>query len=142
MGKKLLEDPGDDQLEYRRHLVEARHSAMEDYDRAVMTLAAATLALSVTFLHEIAPAPKPGTTWAVIGAWVLLGIALLATFLSIGTGIVGLGRAIRDYDDRRTKKLERPGGVWANATDVLNVVSGCCLILGLVLLAWFAGQNM
>ncbi len=120
----------DDLTDYRNHLVEARHAAMGDYDRAVLTLAAATLALSITFLHEIAPAPKPGTTWAVLAAWMFLGGAILATFLSIGTGIVGLGRAIRDFDDNRTKKLARPGGTWAHATDVLNVASGACFTLG------------
>jgi hypothetical protein len=33
---------------YRDQLVEARHDASQDYDRAVLTLASATLALSVT----------------------------------------------------------------------------------------------
>jgi hypothetical protein len=128
--------------DYRNHLVEARHSAMEDYDRAVLTFASATLALSVTFLHEIAPTPKPGTTWAVLAAWLLLGGSLVSTFLSIGTGIVGLGGAIKDFDDGKTEKLERPGGNWARSTDVLNVAAGIGFVLGLVLLSWFAAQNM
>lgn len=45
--------------EYRAHVLSAMHETSRDFDRAVLTLAGGTLALSVTFAHEIAPTPLP-----------------------------------------------------------------------------------
>lgn len=48
----------DDRTEHhRRHQYDALHAASRDYDQAILTLAAASLALSVPFAHDITPTP-------------------------------------------------------------------------------------
>jgi hypothetical protein len=127
---------------YRDQLVKARHDASQDYDRAVLTLTSATLALSVTFLHDIAPQPKPGSNALLLLSWVLLGAGLIATFVSLLTSQWALRQAIADVDAGKTDKLQHPGGRLAFATEVLNVVAGIGFVVGLVFLAGFAFVNM
>lgn len=127
---------------YRRHLVEARHAASQDYDRAILTLASATLALSVTFLHDIAPVPKAATSGFVVASWICLVGALLAILGSLLTSQWALGQAIEDVDGGREDRLEHPGGWPARITQALNIAAGVSFVAGLCLLAWFANQNI
>ncbi len=55
-------------LDHRKHLVDALHTASRDYDRNLLTLAAGALGLSTTFVHNIASHPR--YTWALLFAWV------------------------------------------------------------------------
>ncbi len=128
--------------EYRRHLVDARHAASQDYDRAVLTLSSATLALSVTFLHDIAPTPKPGSTTLVVLSWLCLGGALVLIFASLLTSRWSLERALDDHDANKPEEPQRPGGRLAVTTEVLNVLAGVGVVAGFVFLAWFALINV
>jgi hypothetical protein len=123
--------------EYRRHLYDALHAASRDYDQAILTLAAGTLALSVTFLHEITPTPIPWTRLLILAAWGSLGGSLIAVVASLATSQWVLRRQI-DAIDRRTQwtmaSIDRALQV-RRATAILNAVAGIGLIVGLVLLA-------
>jgi hypothetical protein len=47
--------------DYLKLLYDAHHDASRDYDQAILTLSAGTLALSVTFVHDITPSPAAGS---------------------------------------------------------------------------------
>jgi hypothetical protein len=127
---------------YRDHLVEALHAASQDYDRAVMTLASGTLALSVTFAHNIAPTPVAWSRNLLVGSWALLGLALIAILISLLTSQGGLRRAIADVDAGNEAALRKPGGLRALITERLNVLAGGSFVVGLGLFAYYAFVNI
>ncbi len=125
--------------DYRRHLYDALHAASRDYDQAILTLAAGTLGLSVTFLHDITPTPIASTRILVVGAWGSLGAALIAIVVSFVTSQAVLRRRIAVLD--RPDKVTAPP-VWAErATGLLNALAGFALIAGLILLGLYALDN-
>jgi hypothetical protein len=133
-GMSAEEGSGED---YRRHLYDALHAASRDYDQAILTLAAGTLGLSVTFLHDITPTPVGSTRLLVIGAWGSLGAALIAIVLSFLTSQWVLRRRIAAIDD----KSQTPSPLGDRVTGILNGLAGLGLIAGLVLLGLYALEN-
>lgn len=69
-------------LDERRHLIESDRSAAEQFDKALLTLSAGALGLSITFINQIAPNPEAETLWLVIVAWILFCCSVLSTLLS------------------------------------------------------------
>lgn len=129
---------GDNRRElYEKHLYDALHAASRDYDQAILTLAAGTLALSVTFLHDITPTPIASTRILVVGAWGSLGAALIAIVVSFVISQWILRRRIAVID-----RLGEAPPRWAELlTEGLNVLAGLALIAGLILLGWYALEN-
>jgi len=126
--------------DYRRHLYEALHAASRDYDQAILTLAAATLALSVTFAHDITPTPAAGTRTILLAAWAVLVVSMVAIVASFLTSQRLLRRTIDDLDRTEDAKPAAPGRM-AVATELLNWLAGGALVVGLVLLGCYALAN-
>lgn len=123
--------------EYRRHLVEALHSASRDYDQAVITLASAILAVSVTFSHDITPTPVEGSKPLLLLAWLFLIGAVIATVFSFLTSQKVLRDTIASVDLGEAPRFGR----FATATVALNLTAGTGLVGGLILLGLYALQN-
>jgi len=124
--------------EYRRHLQGALRDASRDYEQAVLVVSAGTLAVSVTFARDITPTPVPGSTGGLVVAWLLLGLAMLATVLSFVTSQREIWNQTAAIDDGKEVKL-----TWlARATWLLNLVGGVALAGGLILLGAYALTNM
>ena len=134
-----MSDVDDDRLEHhRKQLYDALHAASRDYDQAILTLAAASLAPSVTFAHDITPTPVEGTRPVLFAAWVSLVVSLLSIVASFLTS----QRLLRD----ELNALNRPDEAtsppfWATWTEPLNWLAGLALVLGLVVLGWYAAAN-
>ena len=58
-------------LEERKDLVKAEQSMYERFDKAILTLSAGALGISITFINQIAPTPKPNTRGWILSAWLL-----------------------------------------------------------------------
>lgn len=63
-------------LEYRKHLWEAGKSASENTDKAILTLSAGALALSMTFLKDIVPLKDVIDLPIIIIAWRSFGSSI------------------------------------------------------------------
>ena len=126
---------------YRDLLVKADLKASEAYDKAVMTLSGGTLAISLTFIKDVAPSPQPGTIWSLETAWICLAISILAILFSMLTSRWAIRKAI-DQVDRNDKFKGTPGGHFAYITKVLNVAAGLAFFGGVFFLGWFAITNM
>jgi hypothetical protein len=142
---------GDDPVleDYRKHLYESLNSASRDYDQSILTLAAGTLAVSVTFAHDIATKPVPGTNAILLAAWGSLVLALVLIVISFQTSQHVIRLAIRAIDPppaRQQTRLDRAkaflSGLAAPLTGTLNVLAGAALIAGLGLLGWYAYLNV
>jgi hypothetical protein len=123
------------QQSYRDHLVSARENASRDYDKAVLTLAAGALVISITFIHNIAPHPKD--TAFVLAAWLLLAATLVIVVISLLTSQSALLGAINDHDAHKDSGKQR-----GMLMTVLNIAAGSTFILGVVSLIVFAVLNL
>ena len=57
-------------LDERKLLIDAEAEGARSFDKAIMTLSAGALGLSLTFIKEIVCHPHGSTLWLLIGAWV------------------------------------------------------------------------
>ena len=125
---------------YRDYLQRAHENASRDFDSTVLTLSAGSLALSVTFLHDIAPTPRPGSIEWVLVAWLLFIVAAASVLVGYRLSQTVIEEALLAFevegrDGDRLVRLSR----WANR---LTALAGGSLVIGLSFFARFAVLNL
>jgi hypothetical protein len=120
---------------YREVLVEAHRRSSEAYDKAVMTLSGGALAISLTFIHDVAPQPKH-KGW-IAWSWGLLALSLLLILVSFVASQYAIGRQIREVDRLRVLQWNLAGRMTAG----LNFASGLAFIAGVTCMVRFAWFN-
>lgn len=128
----------DETLDHRRHLLEALHAASQDFDRAIMTLSAGALGVSIAFVRDIAV--NPSALCLLRSSWILFTLSLLLILISFITSQEALRFEIEKLGQTATEA--RPGGGFGVATLWLNITSGLSLVAGVVCLVWFALVNV
>jgi hypothetical protein len=160
----------DPQYEYRKQRYESyvkereslNHSSLEisgRYDKSVLFLSGGALALSVTFIEKIAPAPV-AWTFVVLGtAWLLLISCVVFELYALATSQTAINEQVRlldaEYDEflRAASDTAKTAVVKAGPpaaaenrfttrTRRLNVWSLRCLVFGLACLCFFSGVNL
>jgi len=122
----------------RQWLLQADHAASRDFDKAIMTLAAGALGVSIAFVHDVAPHPVR-VAW--LGwAWGLFAASLVLILLSFLTSQHALRREMKVLSGERSDR--RPGGWLGLATIGLNWTSAGALVSGVVALVVFALYNL
>lgn len=125
---------------YRKHLVEARQKAQEDYDKTVLSLAGGALGISFAFVKDIAgPGPVLVPFW-LMAAWACWGVSSLCVLISFYTSHIGLDRSIQHID--RGEFTYRPGGTAVILTNILNAVGGLSFVLGIGAISVFVYLNV
>jgi Tfp pilus assembly protein PilV len=129
-------------LDQRRHLEQQRRKSNYEFDRQVLLLSAGALALSITFLHDIAPCPKAGTVLLLGIGWLGLVTAIVATVLSFRESSEAFLQQIRESDELyRTKKSPTVNDAAARRTRRLTTYAAVGFAVGLSCLALFAVLN-
>lgn len=133
-------------LEERKQLIASERDTAQQFDKAILTLAAGALALSITFINQIAPQPKPYSIYWLIIAWSFFCLSLLSTLISFLTSQAACRkqRAILDEEISKNSKKnnnteENNAALW---TDKLNKLSIAFFILGVMLLVVFSAMNL
>ena len=127
------------------HAASGLLSGAQQHDKAVLTLAAGALGLSISFVRNIAPNPSDGTLWMLAVSWLLFLLAITSTLASFQTSIHAFRRhdKILDLIHGGKDKAEGPAkNSWITATLVLNLVSPACFIFGAMFLATFSYTNL
>jgi hypothetical protein len=128
-------DPEEDRYQWLR---QAHHQASRDFDKAVMTLSAGALGVSIAFVNNVAP-HSTETIW-LGAAWVAFAMSLLLILGSFLASQHALLYEMRLPTDASASR--RIGGVWGTATAVLNWTSAIALVKGVVALIIFALYNI
>lgn len=110
----------------KRHanLLQLRQDSQQSYDRTLLTLSSGALALSLTFIKQLAVQGPP--TWPLLAAWISWGLSLTAVLASHYFSGLALTSAI--------EHIATPGGVGGGsntATKVLNALGGLLFLGGL-----------
>jgi len=129
-------------LDERRLLVEGEVQVAARFDKSVLTLSGGALLLSMTFVNDIVSG-SPKVTWALIVAWILLGMAIVAMLVSLLTSQKAYQRQ-QDILDKAFGDSE--GGdernCWACGTKWLNRISIMLFLVGIAFLGCFTVVNM
>jgi len=123
---------------YRDWLVKAHHTASQDFDRAVMTLAGGGLGISIAFVRDIAP--HPVHKWMLAFGLSAFTLSLVCVFISLLTSQATSLRMIEGIDANRepSEQFDVPG--WM--TDLLNRLAAAFLVLGVGFVVLFALYNL
>jgi hypothetical protein len=129
-------------LDERKLLIDAEQKSAEQFDKGILTLAAGALGISLVFIKDIAPHPKPATLWFLVSAWAGFGVSLVSTLTSFLTSVHALRRQ-RDILDAIESKQPTDGkNSCATMTKGLNFASIFFFIAGAVCLAFFSIVNI
>jgi len=127
------------------HLLSARQSSFEQFDKAIFTLSAGGLGLSVAFVKDIVPLAHTTCLGVLISSWVLFTTAIFSTLASFVLSQQAIDRQLFDAEqyylhgkkNHRTKK-----NPFATATKFCNIVSGICFFAAVLTTILFASFNV
>jgi hypothetical protein len=129
----------------RTLLVEMEQKSADQHDKAILTVASGGLALSITFLKDIAPNPLP-ETWKYLGvSWACFVVGILAILLSFLTSQSAC-RKQRDFLDELYQKgsvaVAAKKNWWSSWTNGLNWVSYALVFFAVVFFTLFSWLNL
>jgi hypothetical protein len=125
---------------YRKSQLEKANLAQAEYDKLVVTLSGGALGVSFTFLKDVAKKHSLLHTEYLFSSWVCWGLSVACILASLYTGILSLRRAVNQVDSG-TIYMQRPGGLFALLTLMLNPIAGFLFIFGLVFIIIFVYMN-
>lgn len=125
-------------VDERNRLIASHKDASGAFDRALMTLSAGSLGLSIAFVNDIAE--EPTSVWVLQTSWICMGLALLFIVASFAVSVEVHRRLIDGLDKNRPCEEEprwaRQGVTW------LNGVSAGAFLIGAGFLVYFAFVNV
>ncbi|GAM08383.1 hypothetical protein OR1_00654 [Geobacter sp. OR-1] len=131
-------------LEFRKHLWEAGKSANENTDKAILTLSAGALALSMTFLKDIVPLKDVIELPLIIAAWCAFGSSIACVLFSLYESRKAIDVQLQRLEsqiagDHESASLPNPH---IERTNRLNLVAGALFFTGLILTILFTTFNV
>lgn len=126
-------------LEERKTLVEAGKESLQQFDKTILTLAAAALGLSISFIDKIAPKPIPGTICYLIISWGCFCLSILLTLISFLTSYYACQKQIEILFEQNNKQGKN---IYSNVTMWLNYISIAFFMLGVIFLIIFSILNI
>jgi hypothetical protein len=127
-------------LQERRLAIDAEREVSTSFDKAMLTLSAGALALSITFVHQVGPAPR--LMWLLLLSWLGFSLTLLATLVSFLLSQASLRRYRAILDNRYEKKVDDERNAPAIWTKALNIASIALFTTGAALLVAFCFLNL
>jgi len=132
-------------LDERKALVEGENASADQFDKAILTLAAGALGLSLVFLEKIAPNPSPKTINYLSISWTALVVSLIAILSSFILSQHAYRRQREILEDEifpvAGKQVDSVNW-WSIWTTRLNWLSIATFIIGATMLAVFSIANV
>lgn len=128
----------------RTLLIEMEQKSADQHDKAILAVASGGLALSVTFLKDIAPHPSPETLKYLGLSWTCFVLGILAILLSFQTSQSAC-RKQRDFLDSLYKngsESDADENWWSSWTNRLNWVSYVLVFFAVVFFTFFSWLNL
>jgi hypothetical protein len=128
----------------RSELLDRQRANSDSYDKAILTLASGSLALSLSFIKDILPASSvPAWTGLLYASWILLTLAIISTVASYLFSNAAINQALvkntEYYLEEKEAALAKTK--LSYVVDASNLVSGILFILGIALTVAFVSIN-
>ena len=140
--KKLCQEQYD---RYTGHLWDQRHESQSEADKLVVTLASASLGLSMGFIKDVVPLAHSVLLPLLFLSWLGFGASIISTlvshYLSIRTVNDHIGQCEAYFFEEKRDAFDgaKKG---ARATEDCNRVSAITFVIGLALVLSFIGINV
>jgi multisubunit Na+/H+ antiporter MnhG subunit len=129
----------------REDLLKRLLSNNESYDKAILSLSSASLALSLTAIKFIIPLNSAINLWALKTSWLLFLITIICTLSSYIIGNKAISKELtrqEDYYINRLKKAQTGSNIYTNINSFLNAITGAFFVCGISLVIFFVIVNL
>jgi hypothetical protein len=134
-------------LDDRKTLINLKAEDSRLLDKSILTLSGGAFGISLAFLRQIAPDPESWSIGVLISSWVLFGISILTTLISLKTSQRACEKQIEilegdssQENDNQEERVVRNSA--STLTNRLNYCSITSFIIGAVLLSIFSIVNL
>jgi hypothetical protein len=127
----------------RKELTERQFSNSESYDKAILTLSSAFLALSLTFIKDVLGSAPVRGTWTLYASWIAFAAAIISTVVSLRVSDAALNsqlELIEQYYQHRDESAAEKSSL-SRWVDRCNNASGLLFVVGIVLTVIFVIHN-
>jgi hypothetical protein len=135
----------DDYVKEREHLSKYEAANYENYEKQILTLAAAFLAFSVSFIAILRNKPNVLLTWhsVLIASWICFAGSVLSVLLSFPINAIATRSAVEELERLLDgKESLETMSKWTIAGYVLYGGAGLTFLGGLILLLMFCAHNI
>ena len=134
----MSSDEQNEQGKYTWMLMDWERTASTSFDKAMLTLSAGALTLSLTYLKGLSTGPP--WHWMLKTCWIMFAASLLSTSWSFlfSQHAMRRQREIPPLGNPKPHNTKSESNRWAAVTNHLNWVSAGCFTLGVVLLTLYA----
>lgn len=139
----------DDYVKERELLSRYEQSAIDSYEKAILTLSSAFLVFSVTFLGIVRnktsdePLPPLGSIDLLICSWIFFAISVFLTLLCFVANAISLRTALADIEPiLDNQEPTTKAHFWNKTTYILHMLSGIAFIIGVISLIMFCVKNI
>jgi len=124
-------------------LIEIEHKGADQHDRAILTLAAGALGITVTFIEKIAPNPIRWTIGLLLTSWFFLVLSILGIVVSflVSQAACRYQRTLLDLEYATGRRPDQKNRL-ADCTKRLNAVAFVFFVMGLAFILLFSGFNL
>lgn len=131
--------------EYQDHLWTLRQSNIEHSDSLILTLSAAILGLSISFVKDLVPLARAVHLECLLISWGLLSAAIMSTLVSYSFGRRDMdlqSEYAKEYYIQNKKEFFNKTNPWQKITGWCNTASAWAFSLGVILLIYFVSLNL
>ena len=129
---------------HRDEINKRQLSNSESFDKAMLSLSSAGLALSLTFIKFIVPLDKTEYTFFLYMTWWLFGITIICTIISLQISQIALQRRLKYaeeyYLENKEESLNKQDS-WTKSVNWLNRIPAVTFILAIISVIIFTTQN-
>ncbi len=128
-------------IAYRDFIIDAEQKSQDSYDKAVLSLSGGALGISIAFIKDIIGSKPFSMKLFLFFSWGLWGVSILCILFSYFFSIKALRKTRRQIDKGKIFD-EKPGGKYSKLTDRLNIISGICFAIGVLLITVVVAANL
>ncbi len=135
----------DSYRQYVEEISKRQLSNNEAFDKAILTLSSAGLALSLTFFKFVVPVHEAKCIYIIEIAWFLFLAAIISTMISYVTSQRALKLEL-EYAERYylegNEEYESKNNPASNLTEILNIFSGIFFLGAIISVVYFVTNNI
>lgn len=131
-------------LSERKMLIKTSQEGYRSFDKAVLTLAAGSFGLSLTFIKQIAPVIKPASIYFLVTSWICFALSILCTLISFLASARACERQIEIAGEYFLTggTAQAPKNILSRVTLWLNLFSIFAFIVGVGYIIIFSIINL